>query len=103
MKRFMIQRLAPAIFHGRFSPLPDAPESGGARRLSPQSRTLRAAVGRVTPCAPPIGQSTLRRAEDCPPYRRGRRLGIFINLLLPAFMTAGTRIGGRNVPGIFVN
>jgi hypothetical protein len=30
--------------------------------------TTLASVGRVTPCAPFVGQSMPRRAEDCPPY-----------------------------------
>jgi hypothetical protein len=25
-------------------------------------------VGRVTPCAPPVANQRVRRAEDCPPY-----------------------------------
>jgi hypothetical protein len=30
-------------------------------------RTFR--VGRVTPCAPSVAKSRVRRAEDCPPYQ----------------------------------
>src|ERR1035438_3113750 len=108
MKRFTIQRLPPAFFTGAFPRCqthPKAVSRCACHRSPRRFANSGAGFSNLVTLVPSEKRQRTAAVQDAKrnPAAQCRRLGIFNNLMLRVEVTAGARIGGRNVLGISQN